>query len=163
MSVDTLHIDLELRPSQALSERGFRRLMVIAFVVSLTIGTAFLIKGAWPVFGFFGLDVLLLYWAFRVNRRALDRSEHIRLDDREFRVERYQPARKPLIWRFDPTWLKVIFEPRAGQAPRLSVRSHGKSLTIGTFLPPEEREEVAEIIDEGLRRRRNHLAEQGDN
>ena len=30
----------------------------------------FLLLGAWPVFGFFGLDVLLLYLAFRANYRA---------------------------------------------------------------------------------------------
>ena len=29
----------------------------------------FLLAGAWPVFGFFGLDVLLVYWAFRLNYR----------------------------------------------------------------------------------------------
>ena len=29
----------------------------------------FLLAGAWPVFGFFGLDVLLVYWAFRLIAR----------------------------------------------------------------------------------------------
>ena len=43
--------------------------MVAIGAVSFVAGVVFLLMGAWPVFGFFGLDVLLLYWAFRLNYR----------------------------------------------------------------------------------------------
>ena len=38
--------------------------------VSFVTGMAFLLMGAWPVFGFFGLDVALIYPAFRLNYRS---------------------------------------------------------------------------------------------
>ena len=38
--------------------------------ISFVGGMVFLIAGAWPVVGFLGLDVLLVYWAFRANYRA---------------------------------------------------------------------------------------------
>jgi uncharacterized membrane protein len=31
--------------------------------VSFAAGIGFLLIGAWPVFGFFGLDVVLIWWA----------------------------------------------------------------------------------------------------
>ena len=45
-------------------------LMAVFGGVSFITGIAFLLKGAWPVFGFFGLDVALLYIAFRLNYRS---------------------------------------------------------------------------------------------
>ena len=40
--------------------------------VSFVWGILFLVLGAWPVFGFFGLDVLLIYW--RVPRQFSRRA-----------------------------------------------------------------------------------------
>src|SRR6201990_2781855 len=65
-----------LTPHRSLNRTGFIVLMVFLSVLSFAAGMAFLLKGAWPVFGFFGLDVLVIYWAFRVNfRRAQDTEE----------------------------------------------------------------------------------------
>ena len=38
--------------------------------------------GAWPVVGFFGLDILLIQFAFRLNYRAARAAEEISLDPR---------------------------------------------------------------------------------
>ena len=60
-----------LTPHRSLNRTGFLVLMAFVSVVSFVAGIAFLVMGAWPVFGFFGLDVLVIYWAFRINfRRA---------------------------------------------------------------------------------------------
>ncbi len=61
-----------LSPHRSLGPKGFTILLVVMCAVSFAAGMAFLMIGAWPVFGFFGLDVLLLYWAFKINyARAL--------------------------------------------------------------------------------------------
>ncbi len=44
--------------------------------------------GAWPVFGFFGLDVLVIYWAFRINFRRAAATEEITVTPSELRVRR---------------------------------------------------------------------------
>ena len=53
---------------------AFFWLMVFFVGVSLIVGGYFWALGAWPVFGFFGLDIVLLYGAFRLNYRYGDRE-----------------------------------------------------------------------------------------
>ena len=54
--------------------------MAAIVTVSAAVGAGFVLIGAWPVTGFLGLDVLLLYLAFRWNYRQARRAELIRLD-----------------------------------------------------------------------------------
>ncbi len=46
-----------ITPHRSLGRVGFLLLMAIFGAVSFVAGMAFLMDGAWPVFGFFGLDV----------------------------------------------------------------------------------------------------------
>ena len=62
-----------LTPHRSLSRKGFLALMLVAGGISLVTGTTFLLAGAWPVFGFCGLDVLLLYWALKLSYRRRKR------------------------------------------------------------------------------------------
>ena len=48
-----------LTPHRSLSRGGFIVLMLVLGGISLATGIVFLLAGAWPVFGFCGLDVLL--------------------------------------------------------------------------------------------------------
>src|ERR1700761_5020008 len=77
-----------LTPHRSLNRSGFLVLMVFLSIVSFAAGIVFLLMGAWPVFGFFGLDVLAVYWAFRINFRRARASEEIRVTPSELRVRR---------------------------------------------------------------------------
>src|SRR5215218_2196550 len=77
-----------LTPHRSLNRTGFLVLMAFLCAVSFVAGVAFLLMGAWPVFGFFGLDVLVIYWAFRVNFRSADATEDIVITPSELRVRR---------------------------------------------------------------------------
>src|SRR3984957_17535676 len=77
-----------LTPHRSLNRTGFLVLMGFLSAISFAAGLAFLLMGAWPVFGFFGLDVLLIYWAFRVNFRRARASEEITVTPSELRVRR---------------------------------------------------------------------------
>ncbi|MGH7029376.1 MAG: DUF2244 domain-containing protein, partial [Stellaceae bacterium] len=50
-----------LLPYRSLQPHGFYLLMLILGLFNLGIGIGFLAIGAWPVFGFCGLDVALVY------------------------------------------------------------------------------------------------------
>ena len=52
--------EARLKPHRSLSRAGFIAVMAVLGGASLTVGSAFLMMGAWPIFGFFGLDVLLV-------------------------------------------------------------------------------------------------------
>ena len=68
-----------ITPHRSLGRVGFLVLMGIFGAISFIAGMAFLLDGAWPVFGFFGLDVLLLYWAFRLNYRHAAAYEEVKV------------------------------------------------------------------------------------
>src|SRR3954462_3217035 len=77
-----------LTPHRSLSRTGFLVLMGFVCAVSFAAGLVFLLMGAWPVFGFFGLDVLVIWWAFRINFRDAKASEEISVTHFELRVRR---------------------------------------------------------------------------
>ena len=64
---------LVLRPNVSLSRDGFIILMVVFAAICLVAGGFFLAIGAWPVFGFFGLDILFSIWrsGLTIAARAL--------------------------------------------------------------------------------------------
>ena len=146
-----------LLPHRSLGLRNFRLLMGILGLISLAAGAGFVAVGAWPVIGFFGLDVGLVYLAFRVSYRSARQSETIRLADDAFTVERVSVRGERRNWRFQPFWLRVILEERPDESNRLLVASHGRSLVIGEFVPPATRRELAATIRDALRRWRNSL------
>src|SRR5579862_4653775 len=77
-----------ITPHRSLGGVGFLVLMGVLSAVSFAAGIVFLMLGAWPVFGFFGLDVLLVYWAFRINYRRSKATEEISITPSELRVRR---------------------------------------------------------------------------
>ena len=146
-----------LLPHRSLPARGFHLLMLILGLISLAVGIGFVSIGAWPVTGFFGLDVALVYLAFRLNYRRARSSEIIRLAGNAFTVERVSARGERRMWRFQPFWLRVILEERGDEWNRLRLASHGRSLVIADFLGPAARRELAAAIREALERWRDAL------
>jgi len=138
--------DVALYPHRSLGPRGFAILMTAIGLVGFCGGLAFLLMGAWPVFGFFGLDVALIYWAFKASYRSGRAHEIVRLTPRELTVERVAPSGESRRWSFQPYWLRVVLDEFPGRASQLILRSHGRSLAIGAFLTPQERGEIATAL-----------------
>ena len=152
-----LFFERVLLPYRSLPPRGFHILMLTLSLISLAVGIGFISIGAWPVIGFFGLDVALVYVAFRLSYRSARRSETIRLADDAFTVERVSVWGARRMWQFQPFWLRVILEERDDESNRLLVASHGRSLAIGDFVTPAARAELAETIRDALKRWRAAL------
>ena len=142
--------DAVLHPHRSLSPIGFLILMVVLSAVSFTTGIAFLMMGAWPVFGFFGLDVLLVYIAFRANYRSGLVYETLRLTRDELSVRRVMPSGESKSWSFQPYWLRIEMDDPPRYDSELRLSSHGNSLVIAAFLPMEEKVEVAEALKAAL-------------
>jgi len=146
-----------LLPHRSLPPRGFHLLMGLLGLVSLAVGIGFVSIGAWPICGFFGLDVAALYLAFRLSYRSARQREVLRLAEDDFTVERVDIYGERLTWRFQPFWLRIVLEERADQTNRLLVASHGRSLVIGDFLGPPVRRELAHSLRAALARWRAAL------
>ncbi len=139
-------LDLHLTPQRSLSPRGFVILMVAVGTVSFSAGLAFFLAGAWPVVGFLGLDVLLIYLAFKVNYRRGRISESLHLTENRLTVQRIHPSGRQEQWEFQPHWLQVLFDLPLRPDSQLVLRSHGRSLAVGAFLTARERLEIASTL-----------------
>ncbi|MEQ9449837.1 MAG: DUF2244 domain-containing protein, partial [Rhodospirillaceae bacterium] len=107
--------DAVLYPHRSLGRAGFWALMAAVISVSFTAGLFFFLAGAWPVVGFFGLDVLLIYGAFKLSYRAARLMETIALTENELVVRRISPRGKVLSWTFQPFWVRIALDEDAGR------------------------------------------------
>lgn len=143
---EELRFHAVLTPNRSLGGLGFFLVMALVCAVSFAAGIAFLLKGAWPVMGFFGLDVILIYVAFRLSYRSGRLSETVELSERRLTVRRREPGGRERVWEFEPYWLQVrIDEPPRPDSP-LTLASHGQRLTIARFLSPVERLDFANAL-----------------
>jgi len=147
-----------LKPHRSLPPKGFAVLMLAMAGVSFCIGLAFVLHGAWPVSPFFGLDVALVYLAFRLNYRQARQREELRLSDDSFTVDRVSIYGERRRWQFQPFWLRVRLEEKDEHTNRLVLTSHGRSLVLGSFLGPEERRGAAKGLIDALARWRRHIS-----
>jgi uncharacterized membrane protein len=127
-----------LSPHRSLPPAGLAVLMLFLAGTSAAVAVVFVLQGAWPVTPFFGLDVLLVFIAFRVSYRRARLHEELRLTEETLTVERVEPRGRRRRWRFQPFWLRVTLE-KDRQGHRLVLTSHGRSLVVGSFLAPAER------------------------
>jgi uncharacterized membrane protein len=145
-------LDLVLRPHRSLSPLGFWIIMAVLAAFSFVGGIVFWLAGAWPVIGFLGIDVVLVYIAFKASYAGGRAYERVRLSPDLLTVERVDAYGRREAFSLPPHWLRVELEDSV-QRSELRLASHGRSLTIGAFLPPEERAEVADVIRAALARR----------
>ena len=82
-------------------------LMAFLSVISFAAGVAFLMMGAWPVFGFFGLDVLAIYCAFKINFRRARAREEISVTPSELRLRRISHRGHVVEWVLNPLWVQL--------------------------------------------------------
>jgi uncharacterized membrane protein len=149
-----VHFDAVLTPHRSLPRSGFGWLMAAWLLLNAGLAFYFYAHGAWPVIGFFGLDVLLLYLAFRFNYRGGRLIERVRLTDEALTVVRVSPGGASKAWSFQPYWLRVSMDDPPQPESRLMLSSHGRNLAIGTFLSPEERLELARALKTALAEQR---------
>ena len=145
--VPAVHFATSLVPHRSLSPEGFRWLIRGAIAANLAIGLPMLLFGAWPVLGFLGLDVWLLWFLFKRSYLDARRSETLVLTDRELIVDRVSPDGEREQHRLDAYWLRVEL---TGESERLTLVSRGNRLVIGRFLAPVERERVSQQLKAAL-------------
>lgn len=140
-----------LTPHRSLGRVGFLILMLLFGSISFITGIVFLVLGAWPVLGFFGLDVLLLYWAFRLNYRHAEAYEQVTVTPSELKVRKVSHLGRVREWVLNPLWVKLDkVEIQDFGIDRLFLISRGKKLTIGSFLSPNEKAGFAEELLKAL-------------
>lgn len=140
-----------LTPHRSLGSAGFLVLMSVISGVSFVGGLVFYLVGAWPVGGFFGLDVLLIYWAFRVNYRAAAAYEEVTVTPSELRVRKVSHRGEVAEWLLNPAWVRLDREMHEDFGLLgLFLVSRGKRLAVAAFLAPQERETFAAALSAAI-------------
>lgn len=149
----------KLTPHRSLGRSGFVLLMVLVSAICFVAGTLFYAIGAWPVIGFFGLDVLLIYVAFKLNYRSGRSYEQVVLTVDELQVHQVTPKGQVTSHSFNPFWVRLLIDRSEDEGViSLKLTSHGKDLQIGSFLNPGDRESFADALREALRSARTVTA-----
>jgi uncharacterized membrane protein len=140
-----------LTPHRSLGPTGFLILMACLGGLSFVSGIIFVSIGAWPVFGFFGLDVLLVYLAFRANYRSARAYEEVIVTASELTVRKVNHHGGVRQWTLNPLWVQLerIVHAEFG-IERLCLVSHGRRLTIAAFLSPAEKASFARALTSAL-------------
>jgi uncharacterized membrane protein len=142
---------LVARRNNSLSSGGRFLVLGSLAVVVLAISLGFALNGAWLVFPFAGLDILVVVLAFRyVEQRAGD-YECIVFQGDNIVIES-QHRGSTQRFEFNRHWAQVVFlEPQGGRRSRLLLRSHGKEVEFGIHLSGERRAAVARRLKEHLK------------
>lgn len=136
-----------LTPSRSLNRTGFLLVMAFLSSVSFVTGIAFLLMGAWPVFGFFGLDVLAVYWAFKINFSRARGFEQISVTPSELRLTRVSHRGHVVEWVFNPLWVRLHQQTHEEFGiERLYLISRGNRVAIGSFLSPDEKASFSKAL-----------------
>jgi len=140
-----------ITPHRSLTPTGFLIFMLCVGGLSFVAGVVFLFLGAWPVFGFFGLDMLVIYWAFRSNFRSARAYEEVTVTATELTVRKVSHKGAVREWTLNPLWVKLdrIVHEEFG-IERLFLVSHGRKLAIAGFLSPAEKESFAKALSKAL-------------
>lgn len=146
-----LYMDAEIRQNASLSPLGFKVILGIVAAASTVFSILFFIIGAWPAPIFLGLDVLLIWLAFRANFRAAARKERVRVSAEQVEIWLESEAGNRTVWT-SPTAFTGLDVERYGQDDtKVRLRMHRRRYLVGRALSPEERADLGRALDDALR------------
>lgn len=140
-----------IRPHRSLSPHGFKIVMGLVCLTSVVASVPFVVMGFWPVAGFFGLDFLGLYIAFRVSYRQGRAFELLELTPIRLLLRKVSERGEAREWLFNPLWTRLEREvDDEFGLQKLALTSRNEHVVIARDLSPEERETLAEAFSRAL-------------
>jgi uncharacterized membrane protein len=143
---------IELSPNRSGTLRSVYIIVGLLLCVFIPIGLVFSLLGAWPIFGFMGVELGLLYLAFRCNQKDSRAYERLSLNNNSLVVERHDPWRGYESWSFQPQWSQVKLDQSNEYETNLTLNSKGKHLAFGIYLTSNEKSDVADLLLTALNR-----------
>ena len=148
-------LDEVLRPNPPMARGVLLGVLTLVAAINVGFGGLFVLRGAWPVTPFMGLDVGLLAWAFHASRVAARAYERVRLSASELLVSHHPAKGVPREVVLNPYWVRVHLEQPEDMPRKLTLRSHGSAVQVGSFLGPRERLSFAQALKAALSTARN--------
>jgi uncharacterized membrane protein len=144
-----------LWPHRSLTQRGLRRVLGL-----LAAGLALPLLSVWGTPVALALAPFLLgalaalWWALSRNLRDGRLRETLRLWPDAIAVERREPRGAVRRWAANPHWVAVELQDTPAMPRYLTLRGAGRTIELGAFLAPDERERLAAELRAALGRAR---------
>jgi uncharacterized membrane protein len=140
-----------LTAHRSLGPKGFRNLMTAIVGLWGAAGLYFLSLGAWPVFGFFGLDIALVWWAFRWNYRSARAHEEVKLSPEHLSISKVAPSGTKSEHAFHPLLVKFnVLRHEFIGVTGMNVEGDGRKVSLGSFLNPDDRDSFSKAFSLAL-------------
>lgn len=151
---DDLDFHALLYPNRSLTREGFRQVMLLIIIANAVNAFIYFTLGAWPVIFFCGLDILLVWAAFKISYKQGRHHERVMLTEDALWVSRVLPSGHETRWKLNPAFLRVEIKRPITHESQVCLRQHGRTLIVGKFLSPKERGEFADALADALAPRR---------
>jgi uncharacterized membrane protein len=143
--------DATITPHRSLGRKGLRVVMTLVCLTSVISSIPFVVLGAWPVAGFFGLDILALFVAFQLNFRHARSFERIVVTPLEVLLRKVSHHGRETVWRFNPVWTRLERQIDEDYGLLgLKLVSRGQSVAVAAALSPQERSGFADALGSAL-------------
>ena len=140
-----------IRPHRSLTQQNFRILLMVFCAAAFFTTIPFVLLGAWPIVGFMGLDVLLFWWAFRINFRDARAYEDVSVTPLELRLAKVSPRGERVEWNWNPLWVRLVREEDEDYGiTRVALVSRDREVEVAGFLGPTARAEFATGLSRAL-------------
>ncbi|MGI6244388.1 MAG: DUF2244 domain-containing protein [Pseudochelatococcus sp.] len=140
-----------ITPHRSMGRQAFRITMTLVCLASVISSLPFVLMGAWPVAGFFGLDLAALYIAFRINFRRAESFEEVWLSRVELLLRKVSHRGIWREWRFNPLWTRLEQTAHVESGvERLAFVSRGERVTVGDALSPHEKASLGTALRDAL-------------
>jgi len=133
---------------------AFAVVMAVVALFSFIAGMVFLSVGAFPVLGFFGLDALAIWLAFRASFRSQRQETRIRITADALDLYHKHPGRRDRHETLPTAFARISLETKPSLPSELQISYAGRTFVVGRVLAPEERESLADALRIAIRRAR---------
>ena len=151
----TIYFDATLTPNRSLSPRAFLIVMSVIAAMSFIAGLAFVSMGAFPVIGFFGLDALAIWFAFRWSFRTMKQETRIRVTAEAIDLLHEQPGKPARTATLPTAFARVRLDFPERRPSELKLAHGQKAWVIGRFLTPGERKSLKDALETAIWRAKN--------
>ncbi len=160
---DTAHpererVTITLWPYRSLSASGFRLLMFSLAALMSVIATGFYLAGAWPVIGFLGVEIFIVWFVFRLNYKSGQLVETVEITPIAVEVTQTDWRGRSRSLRLENPWITAELKSTGERTAQLFLRSHSRRFEIGAFMPPVEKKPLAAALNGALERMRRQSA-----
>ena len=149
-----IYMDAVLTPNRSLSPRAFTIVMAIVGGMSFIAGLAFVSMGAFPVIGFFGIDALAIWLAFRWSHRAQQQKTRVKITADTVQLVHEQPGQAIREATIPTAFARVKLEFPERRPSELQLAYQQQAWVIGRFLTPGERKTLKTALENAIHKAR---------